>query len=91
MCSNRKAPTGIIPLSECSLRSRKEYPWPARRGATPPLAGIGGAGLAVAATESPYEFKYENGTFYYVGLVEGKSRKHEDDRNYRGDRAGVDD
>src|SRR5579859_4717483 len=50
MCSNRNAPTGMIPLSECRRRSTNEYPWPARSGATPPLIGVGAAGLAVAAT-----------------------------------------
>jgi hypothetical protein len=39
------------------------------------LIGIEAAGLAVAATGAPYEFRYVNGTFYYVVAGEGKSRK----------------
>src|SRR5580704_3864458 len=38
---------------------------------------------------APYDFKYENGTFYYVVAAEGKSRKLEDNWSYRRDRAGV--
>jgi hypothetical protein len=49
-CSIRNAPTGIMPLSECSLRSQNEYPWPARRGGTPSWPLMGAAGLAVVAT-----------------------------------------
>jgi hypothetical protein len=36
---------------------------------------------------APYEFEYENGTFYYVVAGEGKSRKREkreNDWDYRG-------
>ena len=52
MCSNRNAPTGMMPVSECSLRKRNEYPRPARSGATPFTARslTAGAGLAVVAS-----------------------------------------
>src|SRR6266567_2003649 len=50
-CSTKKAPMGTMPDKECRRRKRNEVPCPARRGATPRLI-IGGAGLAVAATET---------------------------------------
>src|SRR5882672_5514286 len=41
ICSNRNAPTGTIPLSECSRRSKKLIPLPARSGATPAFTSSG--------------------------------------------------
>src|SRR5215472_14142133 len=35
MCSTKKAPTGTIPVSECSRRQKNSCPWPARMGWTP--------------------------------------------------------
>src|SRR5439155_1821164 len=49
-CSIRNNPTGIIPLSECSRRSRNEWPLPARKGATP-RGALKDGGLAVDATK----------------------------------------
>src|SRR4029077_4060861 len=49
-CSTRNAPTGMMPLSEWSLRSRNECPCPARRGGTPSWVLTGAEGLAVVAT-----------------------------------------
>src|ERR1700727_1123981 len=82
MCSKRNAPTGMIPLRECSRRRTKEMPWPARNGATPCATGFtaGAEGLATDATSAPYEFSStdtfsnEKRTFYYRGTGEVKSR-----------------
>jgi hypothetical protein len=75
MCSNRKAPTGMMPVSECRRRSRNDVPCPARSGATPPFKLTGAAGLAVVATmTAPYNFGYDKRTFYYLGGGNGKSR-----------------
>src|SRR5215475_2516552 len=54
MCSMRKAPMGTIPVSECSLRQKKEWPSPARRGCTPRSGGLAGGagGAAVAMADS---------------------------------------
>src|SRR5450432_1388126 len=41
MCSIRNAPTGIMPLRECSRRSRKLIPFPVRSGATPDFTSSG--------------------------------------------------
>src|SRR6266487_3222227 len=49
-CSIRNNPTGIIPLSECSRRSKNEWPLPARKGATPRVVRMEG-GLAADATK----------------------------------------
>src|ERR1051326_8182248 len=77
MCSNRNAPTGMIPVSECSRRKTNEIPWPARRGATPGFTDIG-AELALAATDdAPYEFNECKRTLHYLFSGEGKSRKGE--------------
>src|SRR5437764_7154692 len=50
MCSIRNAPTGMMPVSECRRRRRKEWPWPALKGGTPPgiaaCALDGGAAVA---------------------------------------------
>src|SRR5215472_11816352 len=76
ICSNKNAPTGMIPVSECSRRSKKDVPCPARNGATPCLTLAGAAGLAVVATmTAPYELGWEDRTFYYPGRMEGKSRE----------------
>lgn len=42
---------GMIPLSECSRRRRKECPWPALSGGTPCFELAGAGGLTVVATE----------------------------------------
>src|SRR5215469_11483614 len=68
----------MIPVSECNRRSRKDVPCPARSGATPCLTLAGAAGLAVVATmTAPYEFGWEDRTFYYPGRMEGKSRERD--------------
>src|SRR5919109_4304931 len=58
-CSVRKAPTGIIPLSECNRRHRNERPSPARKGGTPSeiLAAAGDpvASEGLAVEEDIYE------------------------------------
>ena len=64
-----------MPLNECRRRSRKEYPWPARKGATPFLTAIEAGGLAVEAKGSPYECRNVNRTFYYLVEREAKSRE----------------
>jgi hypothetical protein len=46
MCSNKNAPTGMMPLSECSRRNRNSCPWPARSGATPVCCSFVAAGAA---------------------------------------------
>src|ERR1700721_1387890 len=54
MCSIRKAPIGTMPVSECSLRQKKEWPSPARSGCTPRSGGVaGGAGEAAVAMGTP--------------------------------------
>src|SRR6201992_3713030 len=54
MCSMRKAPMGTMPVSEWSLRQKKEWPSPARRGWTPRMGGVaGGAGEAAVAMRTP--------------------------------------
>src|SRR5437660_10948127 len=50
-CSTKNAPMGIMPVSECRRRHRKEEPSPARNGATPPRSATGAAELALDATE----------------------------------------
>jgi hypothetical protein len=59
ICSNRNAPTGIIPESECSRRNRNEVPCPARNGATAwtATAFTAGAEELADATKTPYEIK----------------------------------
>src|SRR5437660_12403814 len=75
ICSKRNAPTGIIPVRECSRRKKNDVPWPARKGATPRLMLIGAAGLAVVATmTAPCFSKDVERTFYYLAREEGKSR-----------------
>src|SRR5215469_7609372 len=72
MCSKRNAPTGMIPVRECSLRSTNDIPRPARKGATP-RARTGAEELA-DATEAPYEPQYDKRTLDYLAREEGKSR-----------------
>src|SRR6516225_2177680 len=72
MCSNRNAPTGMMPVRECSRRNTKEMPWPARNGATPCLSA--GAEELADATEAPYKFVDEQRTFHYLVCGEVKSR-----------------
>src|SRR6267378_3086789 len=74
-CSQRNAPTGMMPVSECRRRRRNDVPWPARNGATPGLSVLGAAGLAVATMTAPCAFKCGTRTFYYVGGVRVKSRR----------------
>src|ERR1700730_782334 len=73
-CSIRNSPIGTIPVSECSLRQKKECPWPARNGETPFLI-LTGVALGADATKFPCEFKDDRRTFYYVGAGEGKSNR----------------
>src|SRR6266436_3751754 len=74
-CSQRNAPTGMMPVSECRRRKRNDVPWPARNGATPGLSVMGAAGLAVATMTAPCKFRCGTRTFYYVGGVRVKSRQ----------------
>ena len=56
MCSIRKAPTGIIPVSECNRRQKNEWPAPGRSGATPAgtlPAAAAGAVVKAMKTISP--------------------------------------
>src|SRR5207302_7707365 len=73
-CSIRNNPTGTMPLRECSRRSRKECPSPARRGATAPFTRMGAVGLAVDRT-APYDFRSDKRTFHYLFVREAKSRR----------------
>lgn len=73
-CSIRNNPTGTMPLRECSRRSRKECPAPARRGATAPFTRIGAVGLAVDRT-APYDFRSDKRTVHYLFVREAKSRR----------------
>src|ERR1700685_1385351 len=77
MCSSKNAPTGTMPESECSRRSRNEVPCPARSGATRCAApGVAGGAVVLAdATKAPYEFEEQKRTFYYLVAVEAKSRR----------------
>src|SRR5215510_12038896 len=61
-CSIKNNPMGTMPVSECSRRSRNEWPCPARNGATPVLISTVDE-LSVQATD------------YYLGHPEPKSRK----------------
>src|SRR5438270_12677434 len=82
MCSIRNAPTGMIPVREWRRRSRKECPWPARRGGTPPgiavaafdfgavLAGVG----AIERRALPDTNKIGERTFHYRVARMFKSR-----------------
>jgi len=63
-----------MPLRECSRRSRKECPSPARRGATAPFTRMGAVGLAVDRT-APYDFRSDKRTFHYLFVREAKSRR----------------
>src|SRR5580692_10164655 len=77
MCSNKNAPTGTIPVSECSRRRTNDIPWPARNGATPPRTSYlltPGAEELADATEAPYKFCNEKRTFHYRATEEVKSR-----------------
>jgi hypothetical protein len=62
----------MMPVKECNRRSTNDAPCPARSGATP-CANTGAEELA-DATEAPYEFSNEKGTFYYRVPEEVKSR-----------------
>ena len=75
-CSTRNAPTGMMPLRECSLRSRNECPWPARSGGTPSCVLTGPAGLAVVAT-GPLVLSEMTGELFIISVGWKGSQGHQ--------------
>src|SRR5215469_17278354 len=69
-------PMGIMPVSECRRRKKKECPCPARSGATPARIVTGVVVLGTdAATTLPCRSGDDPRTHHYLGRQERKSRR----------------
>jgi len=68
-CSIKNRPMGMIPVSECKRRRKKECPCPARSGATP-LLPVGVAVLGADATRSLDSFEKIVEPFIMLGANE---------------------
>src|SRR5215467_5311601 len=67
---------GIMPVSECRRRKKKECPCPARSGATPARIVTGVVVLGTdAATTLPCRSGDDPRTHHYLGRQEKKSRR----------------